>query len=63
MDAKYVGPFVITRSLGKGLYALQSLENTGHVIDRVNGAHLKPYLTPPPGKTAPIRKTVTALRV
>ena len=63
MDAKYVGPFVITRILGKGLYALQSVENIGHVIDRVNGVHLKPYLTPPPGKTTPIRKTVTTLRV
>ena len=48
MDAKYVGPFIITKSLGKGLYALQLVKNRDHVIDRVNGVHLKPYLTPPP---------------
>ena len=48
MDAKYVGPFVISKNLGKGLYALQSIENPGHVLDRVNGVHLKPYLMPPP---------------
>ena len=48
IDAKYVGPFIITKSLGKGLYALQLVKNGDHVIDRVNGVHLKPYLTPPP---------------
>ena len=48
MDAKYVGPFIITKSLGKGLYALQLVKNPDHVIDQVNGVHLKPYLTPPP---------------
>ena len=48
MDAKFVGPFIITKSLGKGLYALQLVENPDRVIDRVNGVHLKPYLTPPP---------------
>ena len=31
-------------SFGKGLYALKSAENSGHVIDYVNGVHLKPYI-------------------
>ena len=31
MDVKYVGPFVISKNLEKGLYALQSVENPGHV--------------------------------
>ena len=35
MDAKYVGPFVITKK--KGLYTLQY---PGHVMSRVNGVHL-----------------------
>lgn len=48
MDAKYVGTSVITKSLGKDLYALRSVENPHNVIDWVNGIHLKPYLSPPP---------------
>ena len=35
MYAKYVRPFVISKNLGKGLYALQSVENAGHVLDQV----------------------------
>ena len=46
MDAKYVGPYVITRHLGKGLYALRLVDNPAVTVERVNGAHLKPYKTP-----------------
>ena len=46
LDYKYVGPFTITKCLGKGLYSLQSIENPDVVIKSVNGVHIKPYLTP-----------------
>ena len=46
MDTRFVGPYVITKNVGKGLYALQLVKNPSVVIQRVNGAHLKPYQTP-----------------
>eukprot|EP00731_Ephydatia_muelleri_P011380 Em0006g274a len=46
MDCRYVGPFVITKSLGKGLYSLASVESPKKVTKSVNGVHLKPYLSP-----------------
>ena len=46
MDCKYVGPFIITKSLGKGLYSLASVESPKKVTKSVNGVHLKPYLSP-----------------
>ena len=46
MDCRYVGPFVITKSLGKGLYSLTSVESPKKVTKSVNGVHLKPYLSP-----------------
>ena len=46
LDYKYVGPFTITKCLGKGLYSLQSIENPEVVIKSVKGVHIKPYLTP-----------------
>ena len=42
MDDKYLGPFTITKRLGK---ALQLVDNPTIKVERVNGAHLKPYLT------------------
>lgn len=47
MDAKYLGPYIITKHLGKGLYSLQLVADPTHTIQRVNGAHLKPYHTLP----------------
>ena len=46
MDTRFVGPYIITKNVGKGLYALQLVKNPSVVIQRVNGAHLKPYQTP-----------------
>ena len=48
MDCRYVGPFVITKSLGKGLYSLASVESPKKVTTckSVNSVHLKPYLSP-----------------
>ncbi len=41
MDAKYLGPFTITKTLGKGqsLYSLQLVDNPTVKVERVNGAH------------------------
>ena len=43
LDAKWVGPYKISRALGKGLYSLTSLDRSVVNVDRVNGKHLKPY--------------------
>ena len=45
LDYKWKGPYIITKSLGRGLYSLQAEDNS-HEISRVNGAHLKKYLSP-----------------
>lgn len=46
LDVKWIGPFQITKSLGKGVYMLMSIENPAIKAKRVTGAHLKPYNTP-----------------
>ena len=46
IDTRFVGLYIITKNVSKGLYALQLLKNPSVVIQRVNGAHLKPYQTP-----------------
>lgn len=43
MDPHYAGPFTITKSLGKGFYALQGVGNPAEYVPRVYGAYLKPY--------------------
>ena len=43
MDAHYAGPFIVTKSLGKGFYALQGVGNPAECVKRVYGAYLKPY--------------------
>ena len=42
LDFRWLGPYTITNSLGKGLYRLVH-QQTGTVVNRVNGFHLKPY--------------------
>ena len=46
MDARFLGPYIITKNLGRGLYSLELIEDPTVVVHRVNGAHLKPYQTP-----------------
>ena len=46
MDARFLGPYIITKNLGKGLYFLELIEDPTVVVHRVNWAHLKPYQTP-----------------
>ena len=43
MDTHYVGPYIITKSLGKGIYTLKSEENPDEVLQNVSGVHLKPF--------------------
>ena len=45
MDHKYFGPFEILRDVGKGFFALKCLDS-GKIIERVHGAHLKIYQKP-----------------
>ena len=44
LDSNWIGPFTITRVLGKGLYRLESFDDPPTVVGRVNGEHLKPWL-------------------
>ena len=47
LDVKWLGPYTITKNLGKGLYSLQLVSDSNSTVGRINGAHLKPYNTPP----------------
>lgn len=46
LDYRWLGPYKIEKSLGKGLYMLKEAKEAGRVIDRVHGTRLKPYLQP-----------------
>ena len=48
MDPQWLGPYEIATDLGKGFYALSDLKSGDIVTRRVNAAHLKAYLAPPP---------------
>lgn len=43
LDSKWVGPYKIIGSLGRGLYRLENLADTTKIINRINGVHLKPF--------------------
>ena len=43
MDTRYMGPYLIIRSLGKGFYKLQGVADPCDIVTKVSGAHLKPY--------------------
>ena len=46
LDTKWIGPFEIIASLGRGLYKLADYNDPEIVIPRVNGVHLKKYNQP-----------------
>ena len=46
LDVKYLGPYKITKVLGKGTYSLELASDSLQQVKKVNGAHLKPYVTP-----------------
>ena len=43
MDSKWIGPYRIMKSMGKGLYQIESADIPNVKIQRVHGIHLKPY--------------------
>lgn len=43
MDPQWLGPFKVAKDLGKGFYALKSMEVDTIVTKRINGMHLKIY--------------------
>ena len=45
LDSKWTGPYRIIKSLGRGLYSLESVEDSKNTVTRVNGVHLKQYIT------------------
>lgn len=49
-DCRFIGPYRIMKSYGRGVYGLELIANPSHIV-RVNGAHLKPYYTPPSSPT------------
>ena len=53
MDARYVGPYIIAKKLGKGVYALRDVTDTTlePVLIKVGGAHLKPHKQQQPDDT------------
>ena len=45
MDHRWMGPFTITKYLGKGLYALKSC-SSDKALDRVRGIHICHHFHP-----------------
>lgn len=43
MDYKWLGPYRIVKSMGKGLYQIEGVHHPEIKIERVHGIHLKPY--------------------
>ena len=43
MDAKWLGPFLLSSELGKSFYSHASLDGKTVVVKRINGAYLKVY--------------------
>ena len=43
MDAKWLGPLLVSRELGKGFYTLAKLDGNKIVTKRINVTHLKVY--------------------
>jgi hypothetical protein len=43
LDFRFTGPYVITKSMGKGIYSLKSIDNSTEEIPKVSGALLKPF--------------------
>ena len=46
LDSKWVGPYKIVATLGRGLFHLQDVSDPDKMIARVNGVHLKEYRMP-----------------
>lgn len=44
LDSRWTGPYRIVNSLGRGLYKLESVQNSKNTVTRVNGVHLKRFI-------------------
>jgi len=55
MDFKWLGPYRVVKSMGKGLYNIESTISPNKRIQRIHGIHLKPY--------DPSGKMITSLTV
>ena len=43
MDFKWLGPFKVMKSMGRGLYQIQNVDCT-EKVEKIHGVHLKPYV-------------------
>lgn len=46
LDSKWLGPYTITATLGKGFYSLQLITDPKVIVKRISGMHLKLYKMP-----------------
>ena len=61
METRYVGPYMIMKIHGKGFYRLKQVGNEECVVERINGAHLKPYQVA--DESSEVRNTVEKVKV
>ena len=54
LDIRWLGPYIIVNNLGKGLYSLKLVGNTDCIVGRINGSHLKPYISSSSAISPPI---------
>ena len=46
IDLKWLGPYKIIKTLGRGIYRVLSIDDPSQIVPRVHGIHLKPYHSP-----------------
>ena len=51
LDPQWLGPYRVIHDLGKGFYSLGNMVDGSVVTQRINGAHLKVYCSPPASPT------------
>ena len=63
LDPTWVGPYRITRSIGRGLYGLELVEDPKKVVSRVNGSSHTTSLRINLSIQAPLRPSPTTIQV
>ena len=62
LETRYVGPYMMIMKIhGKGFNRLKQVGNEECVVERINGAHLKPYQVP--DESSDVRNTVDKRKV
>ena len=46
LDTRFKGPYEIVKKVCHGIYSLRGVNDPSEVINKVSGAHLKPYKDP-----------------